>query len=122
MDVLLSVNSICGVTDGAPRELRGAPSPPSPTPPTHACSALSLVYGAHGHTQPDVQEWTPTICSSCPWKSQALNRELAPQGAGCFSGVLFIYSGVYFKGNAVTHRTMIPTGTYVRQEILSLVL
>lgn len=37
VDVLLSVNSICGVTDGAPRELRGAPSPsplrhPQPTP------------------------------------------------------------------------------------------
>ena len=62
MDLLISVNSVCGVTDGAPRELRRAglggvgrppPTPTSPTPPTHACSALSLVYGAHGHTQPD---------------------------------------------------------------------
>ena len=122
MDLLISVNSVCGVTDGAPRELRraglggvGRPPPPLPPPrhPQHMPAQPCHWFTAHTATHSQTQEWTPTTCSSCPSKSQALNRELAPQCTGCFSGMLFIQSRVYFKGNAVKHRTMIPTGRYV---------
>lgn len=93
-----------------PEKLRGAPSPSlSDTPNPRLLSPVTGLRCSATHSQMFKSGHQPSAALPLEVTSSS---KTGSTGAGCFSReVLFIYSGVYFKGNAVTHRTMIPTGT-----------
>lgn len=119
MDLLVSVNSVCAATDGAARELRraglGGPlrslsdTPPRPAQPCHWFTRPHTASGSRVDT--DHLQLLPLQVTS------------PLQGTGPTTRWLLLRDTLHpSESNAVKLRTMIPTGRYARQEILSPVL
>ena len=119
MDLLVSVNSVCAATAGAARELRraglGGPlrspsdTPPRPAQPRHWFTWPHTASGSRVDT--DHLQLLPLQVTSPLQGTGPRTRWLLPRDALHPS-----------ESNAVKHRTMIPTGRYARQQILSPVL
>lgn len=62
------------------------------------------------------------LCCSCTLKVTGSQQVTGPTSHWLLLWDALHTSRVYFKGNAVEHRTVVPTGRYIQQEVLSLLL